>query len=90
LIREIKEELSVDIDLLRMPPHIQSNIFTQHFVIVAFECLLAEEAPPPRSSVVSIQQVRWIPRSETYHLDVMPGTLEFLECLDYETVQMLH
>ena len=87
LIREIKEELNTTINIIRLLPHVQSNTFIHHCIVLAFECFLAEDALPPMPSVVAIEKIRWVPVKEAQQLDLLPGTIPFLECLEYDLVQ---
>lgn len=86
LIREIAEELGVKIEIVRLLPHLQSNIYrtnrgTRHFVVVAFECVLSKGEQRPRPQDPSVQAVRWTKRTGVPLLDVLPGTVEFIESL---------
>ena len=87
LAREIHEELGTDIHLVRLLPHVQSTVYTTpakklHSIVVAFECTLSPGAPEPKPLEPGIRQIRWVRHSEAAALRLLPGTSQFLACLE--------
>jgi 8-oxo-dGTP diphosphatase len=86
LAREIQEELGVSIAILRLLPHVQNNVYHRldgaisQAVVLAFECALATGEPRPRDPTVA--NVNWISKFGPWELSLLPGTLQFLRCLD--------
>lgn len=88
LVREIHEELGVAVEIVRLLPHLQSNIYylpdggIAHSVVLAFECVLARGEPRPRPAESAVRQVKWIARHDVSDLPLLPGTQQFVDCLD--------
>ncbi len=86
--REIQEELSTVINVVRLLPHLQTNLYHRpdgsvgHFLVVAFESVLATGSSKPRPSDESVEEFKWIERDEVNELELLPGTSRFIECLD--------
>jgi len=88
LKREIREELRTDINVVRLLPHLQTNIYHRndgsvgHFVVLAFESVLAKGATKPKPSDESVKQFEWMRRDQLMDLPLLPGTARFVECLE--------
>jgi len=88
LKREILEELGTKINVLRLLPHLQTNMYHRadgtlaHFVVLAFESVVERKAARPGLGEESIKQFKWIPRRDVATLPSLPGTARFVECLD--------
>jgi 8-oxo-dGTP diphosphatase len=87
LIREIKEELDTDIRIVRLLPHVQSNIYhgqtkLVHSVILAFESVIVKGGNIPTASEDSVGGVRWVKFDELDRYELLPGTREFIKCLE--------
>jgi ADP-ribose pyrophosphatase YjhB (NUDIX family) len=87
LIREIHEELGAEIQIVRLLPHVQSNIYHSqndvvHSVVLAFESVIVRGAPEPRAAEEAVQEVIWVNKSELNAFSLLPGTQEFVKCLD--------
>lgn len=87
LMREIKEELDTEIRVVRLLPHVQSNIYhghsrLLHSVIIAFESVIMRGASLPKASEDSVGAVRWVEIKDLDIIDLLPGTREFIECLE--------
>ncbi len=88
LKREIEEELRTNINVVRLLPHLQTNIYNRsdgsvgHFVVLAFESVLAKGAPRPKPSDESVKQFEWVRRDAIRELPLLPGTARFVECLE--------
>lgn len=86
LMREIKEELDADIRIVRLLPHVQSNIYHNpdrlvHTVVLAFESVIIRGTKLPSPTEESVGGVRWVETKDLNRLEVLPGTREFVECL---------
>jgi len=85
--REIEEELGTTINVVRLLPHLQTNVYHRaddtvgHFVIVAFESVIAKGAAAPAPADESVKQFRWIKRDKVNDSDSLPGTKTFVECI---------
>src|SRR4029077_12202859 len=53
-----------------------------HFVVFAFESVLAKGAPKPKASDESVRQFEWVRRGDAGALALLPGTARFIECLE--------
>jgi 8-oxo-dGTP diphosphatase len=87
LMREIKEELNTDIRIVRLLPHVQSNIYHGynkliHSVVLAFESVIVKGGNIPSASEDSVSAVRWVEMKDLYRFDLLPGTTKFIECLE--------
>lgn len=87
LFREIKEELDTDIRVVRLLPHVQSNIYhghnkLVHSVILAFESVIIRGRKIPTASEDSVSAVRWVEKGNLDKFELLPGTKEFIECLE--------
>ena len=88
LQREILEELGTTIRPIRLLPHVQSNVYHRpdggisHVVVLAFESVIAKGVPAPRAADSSIARVQWFPRSDIRRVPLLPGTTQFVECLE--------
>jgi 8-oxo-dGTP diphosphatase len=86
LVREIKEELNTDIEIIRLLPHVQSNIYhganqVVHSVVLAFESVIAKGAELPRPHERAVREIKWASRADMTAFELLPGTREFVECL---------
>jgi 8-oxo-dGTP diphosphatase len=86
LIREIKEELDTDIRIVRLLPHVQSNIYHApdrlvHSVVLAFESVITRGTKQPVPSEDAVGAIRWVDISDIDKFELLPGTKQFLECL---------
>jgi|ERR1041385_1709864 8-oxo-dGTP diphosphatase len=85
--REIQEELGTTINVVRLLPHLQTNLYHRsdgtigHFLVVAFESVLAKGATQPEPTDESVKQFQWVSRQEVKTLSLLPGTDRFIECL---------
>jgi 8-oxo-dGTP diphosphatase len=85
--REIQEELRTTINVVRLLPHLQTNLYhrsdgtTGHFLVVAFESVIAKGATKPEPSDESVKQFEWVSRDEVKTLSLLPGTDRFIECI---------
>lgn len=88
LRREITEELGLTISIVRLLPHIQTNFYerpdgaTSQFVVIAFECVPAWTAKRPHLDESAVDRFKWVLRDEPSRLELLPGTAEFLSCLE--------
>jgi 8-oxo-dGTP diphosphatase len=87
LIREIHEELGAEIRVLRLLPHVQSNIYHSdkgiiHSVVLAFESVIVRGPIRPYAAEKAVRGVVWAKRSEINKYDLLPGTEQFVRCLD--------
>jgi ADP-ribose pyrophosphatase YjhB (NUDIX family) len=87
LIREIHEELGAEIRVVRLLPHVQSNIYHSHkgvihSVVLAFESVIVRGAPEPRAAEEAVREVVWANKRELSMYSLLPGTQEFVKCLD--------
>lgn len=87
LIREIKEELDSNIRVVRLLPHVQSNIYyfdssLIHTIILAFESVVVRGAKLPGASEESVEAVKWVELKDIQTLELLPGTIEFIDCLN--------
>lgn len=86
--REIEEELGLNVNVVRLLPHVQSNIYhreddsTAHYIVLCFECVLNFRLCEPSLDSMSVLDWQWIDKSEVAHVSCLPGTYEFLKCLD--------
>ena len=74
LMREIKEELDTDIRVVRLLPHVQSNIYhfdsnLIHVIILAFESVIVRGAKLPGASEEAVEAVRWVELKDIQKLD---------------------
>jgi ADP-ribose pyrophosphatase YjhB (NUDIX family) len=88
LRREIREELGTEINVVRLLPHLQTNLYHRgdgsvgHFVVVAFESVIARGAARPKPSDDSVKQFEWVHRAAVRTLKSLPGTARFIDCLE--------
>lgn len=87
LIREIREELGSEIRIVRLLPHVQSNIYhfkkgVVHSIVLAFESVIARGGLPPHVAEQAVDQVLWVSKNELNKFDLLPGTEQFIKCLD--------
>ena len=88
LRREITEELGLTISVVRLLPHVQTNFYersdgaTSQFVVIAFECVPDRSAKRPQLDESAVLRYRWILPGERSRLELLPGTAEFLSCLE--------
>ncbi len=86
--REITEELGLTIFIVRLLPHVQTNFYerpdgaTSQFAVIAFECVPAWGAKRPQLDESAVDRYRWVLRGERSRLELLPGTAEFLGCLE--------
>lgn len=86
--REISEELGTDINVIRLLPHLQNNVYHRsdgsigHYVVVAFESVISKGAAKPHPSEDSVKQFKWVARGGVQALELLPGTDLFIECLE--------
>ena len=77
----------MDIRPVRLLPHLQSNIYhrldgtTTHSVVAAYECVVAAGSPQPRPDESSVTRVKWVPITRLADYDLLPGTIDFINCL---------
>jgi 8-oxo-dGTP diphosphatase len=86
LAREIKEELDTEIRVVRLLPHVQSNIYHSkdkliHSVILAFESVIVRGTKLPSPSEDAVGAIRWVELTNLDKFEMLPGTKEFVECL---------
>ena len=88
LRREITEELGLTISIIRLLPHVQTNFYarpdgaTSQFVVIAFECVPALGAKRPQLDESAVDRFKWVLQDEPSRLELLPGTAEFLSCLE--------
>ena len=87
LIREIREELGTEIRIVRLLPHVQSNIYhfrkgVIHSIVLAFESVIVRGGLPPHVAEQAVDQVLWVSKNELNKFDLLPGTEQFIKCLD--------
>jgi len=87
LIREIREELGTEIRIVRLLPHVQSNIYHSkkgvvHSIVLAFESVIVWRGSAPHVAEKAVHQVIWVNKNELNNFDLLPGTEEFVKCLD--------
>ena len=87
LIREIHEELGTNIRIVRLLPHVQSNIYHSkrgivHSIVLAFESVIAKGSFPPHVAEKAVQEVLWVSKNELKNFDLLPGTEQFIRCLE--------
>jgi 8-oxo-dGTP diphosphatase len=87
LVREIKEELDTDIRIVRLLPHVQSNIYHRkdnlvHSVVLAFESVIIRGVKLPTPSEASVGAIRWVKKEKLYRFELLPGTKEFIDCIE--------
>ncbi len=88
LRREITEELGLTISIVRLLPHLQTNFYerpdgaTSQFVVIAFECVPAWGAKRPQLDESAVDRYRWVLQEERSRFELLPGTAEFLGCLE--------
>ena len=87
LVREIREELGAEIRIVRLLPHVQSNIYHGpngiiHTVVLAFESVIVRGAPKPYAAERAVRDVLWVDRKELIRYNLLPGTQQFVKCLD--------
>lgn len=87
LIREIHEELGAEIRIVRLLPHVQSNIYHSkkgiiHSIVLGFESVIVRGGVRPHAAEKAVGEVVWVKRSELNRYDFLPGTEQFVRCLD--------
>lgn len=84
--REIKEEVGLSVDVMRLLPHAQSNVYKQedgssvHFIILCFECMMNDPSEEPVLDDQSLFEYRWVFKSEVLPIRVCPehGSLSII------------
>ncbi len=85
LFREIYEELGVEIKVLKLLPHVLSNVYSTelHVIVVCYQC----EVCDPGSWLVlssSVSNYLWLSRDEALTFQpVLPGFTRFVELVDF-------
>lgn len=84
IIREIREELDTNIELVRLLPHVQSNVYHTssgaiHSIVIAFECKIPVGAPSPRPSESAVLMVRWIKKQDLDQINLLPAWIVQIE-----------
>jgi 8-oxo-dGTP diphosphatase len=87
LVREIHEELGTEIRILRLLPHVQSNIYHSkkgiiHSVVLAFESVIVRGEARPHVAEKAVREIVWAKKTELDKYDLLPGTEQFVRCLD--------
>jgi 8-oxo-dGTP diphosphatase len=87
LVREIHEELGAEIRILRLLPHVQSNIYHSqkgiiHSVVLAFESVIVRGGARPHVAEKAVREIVWAKKTELDKYDLLPGTEQFVRCLD--------
>ena len=68
-------------------PHVQSNIYHGlkgiiHTVVLAFESVIVRGAPKPYAAERAVREVLWVDRGELSTYSLLPGTQQFVKCLE--------
>ena len=85
--RELHEELGTEIRIVRLLPHLQTNIYHRtdgtigHFHVIAFESVLVAGGPAPETKDPGVLGFKWV-RVDQLPGPLLPGTLQFIECLN--------
>lgn len=80
--RECLEEVGCEIELLRMLPLVQTNIWKTtdgrelHVLVMCYEAKLIKEVP--FSPDVKVSEIKWFSEEELRQLDTLRGIKEFL------------
>ena len=87
LTREIHEELGAEIRIVRLLPHVQSNIYHSkkgiiHSIVLGFESVIVRGGVRPHAAEKAVHDVVWVKRSELNRYDLLPGTEQFVRCLE--------
>ncbi len=88
LRRELTEELGLPRSIGGLRPHVQTNFYerpdgaTSQFAVIAFQCVPAWGAKQPQLDESAVDRFKWVLRDEPSRLELLPGTAEFLSCLE--------
>lgn len=88
LRREIDEELGTTIQAVRLLPHVQNNVYRgiddsiSHAVVLAFESVIVVGVPKARAAEPTVSRVQWVARQDIASFPLLPGTAQFVQCLE--------
>ena len=78
LIREIREELGVDISVIQLLPSVRYRYSDSNIKLIPFVCTI-------REGDIDLKEHRsysWVPRSELRHMDWLEADIEVLSLID--------
>lgn len=85
LIRECKEEIGCDVEIVRLLPYVHSNLWERsdnkraQVLLLCYECKIINGTPQPSDKKVA--EIKWFSRKEIELVDVLPGIKEFIAFL---------
>ena len=88
---QMKEELGLTVIPEGIIPHIQDNRFhnddgsiRSHNIVIAIRCSVSPLSSKPKIMEPSISCFTWLFPNETIYLNLMPGTRDFIKCIDLQ------
>ena len=84
IIREVSEEIGVEIKIRELIPYVHSNVWSYpdqvvHSLLVCYECDLVHEKPRFGKLSDEIREARWIDIDEIDFRNTIPGTEQFIK-----------
>jgi len=85
IIRECLEEIGCQVRILRLVPHVQSNMWersdgsTAQALVICYEVEIIKGEPKAIDKKVA--QVKWFSQNEIKELNILPGILEFIKAI---------
>jgi 8-oxo-dGTP diphosphatase len=85
VMRECLEEIGCEVRILRLVPHIQSNMWersdgtTAQALVMCYEVEIIKGEPKPIDPKVA--EVEWFSADEISSVDILPGIEKFIEAI---------
>ncbi len=81
--REVEEEIGCKVEIERLLPRVESNIWKRddgtliQAILLCFECTIVSGTPRPSHREVA--EIRWCTPAEAMEMDLLPGNKEFIK-----------
>jgi 8-oxo-dGTP diphosphatase len=85
LLREVKEETGLNVEIVRLLPKVYNNILNRadgliNVIIIAFECKIISGSP--KSGDTEVGELKFFKREEIDYTKCLPKTKEIIELLN--------
>ncbi|MDB4940034.1 MAG: mismatch repair protein MutT [Candidatus Doudnabacteria bacterium] len=82
VIREIKEETNLDVEVVRLLPQIFTNVWPNgQVVIIPYQCRLLSASPEPILLAAEVSEYRFLKPEQIDHANSLPYCKEIIELL---------